>query len=63
VTGVQTCALPIYTYLDWYKKKQSGTATLTEPPAEKTRAFSPKVLAVSPVVGPETQGLGVLGTF
>ncbi len=51
----------VYTYLDWYKKR--GKATALDAPAEKGRAFAPKLMAISPVIGPGQQGLGVVGTF
>jgi hypothetical protein len=56
--GVGAIGTAVYTFIDWYSAKPPP------PPATpETGAIRPRVLAVTPTVTTNYQGIGVVGTF
>lgn len=58
VFGVGAIGTAIYTYIDWYSAKPKATTTTPE-----TASIRPRVLAITPTVTSNYQGIGVIGTF
>lgn len=56
--GVGAIGTAVYAYIDWYSAKPKATTTTPE-----TGAIRPRVLAITPTVTTNYQGVGVVGTF
>ncbi|UQA56130.1 PEGA domain-containing protein [Polyangium aurulentum] len=57
--GVGVIGTAVYAALDWYPKKNyTGDTTTTS-----SEPVKPRILAITPSVSPEYQGIGVMGTF
>jgi hypothetical protein len=58
--GVGVIGTAVYAALDWYPKKNYTGDTTTSSSSEPVK---PRIVAITPSVSPEYQGIGIMGTF